>query len=159
MNTIHGVIAPEPSGRTIEIAHSTLANYGLGFFRTQPIAVFTDNLELNDGSVLLGDLTVSVQNSIIWGTQQDEVVFSDAGGKLFDIDMSHNLIRSTDNSFSNKNIINQDPLFVSPFEFNYRIDTLSPAIDQGVDLGISFDLDSLQRDNLPDLGAYEWRQD
>ena len=147
------------AGGTIEIAHSTLANYGLGFFRTQPIAVFTDNLELNDGSVLSGDLTVSVQNSIIWGTQQDEVVFSDAGGKLFDIDMSHNLIRSTDNSLSNKNIINQDPLFVSPFEFNYRIDTLSPAIDQGVDLGISFDLDSLQRDNLPDLGAYEWRQD
>lgn len=146
------------AGGNINIVHSTLTNYGLGFFRTQPIAVFTDNLELNDGSLLLGDLTVSIQNSIVWGSQPDEIVFSDAGGKLFDVTISNNLIRTTIAELDDQNIVNEDPLFVEPFEFNYRIDTLSPAIDQGVDLGISIDLDSLQRDNLPDLGSYEWRQ-
>ncbi|MCB0496154.1 MAG: right-handed parallel beta-helix repeat-containing protein [Cyclobacteriaceae bacterium] len=146
------------AGGNIQIVHSTLTNYGLGFFRTQPIAVFTNNLQLNDGSVLLGDLSVEMENSIVWGTQTDELAFNDSGDKSFNISISNNLIRTSDSNISNQNIVNQDPIFIAPYEFNYRIDTLSPAIDKGVDLGISIDLDSLQRDNKPDLGAYEWKQ-
>lgn len=147
------------AGGNYEFVHTTFANYGYGFFRTQPIAVFTDNLQLNDGSLLTGDLTLSIQNSIIWGNQNDELVFSDAGQQLFDLSITDNLIRTTDSNLGSENIINQDPLFVAPYEFNYRIDTFSPAIDAGFNLGITVDLDSLQRDNLPDIGAYEWRQD
>ena len=147
------------AGGNYAFIHTTFANYGYGFFRTQPIAVFTDNLQLSDGSLLTGYLTLSIQNSIIWGNQNDELVFSDAGQKLVDLSITDNLIRTTDSNWGNENILNQDPLFVAPFEFNYRIDTLSPAIDAAFDLGISVDLDSLQRDNFPDIGAYEWRQD
>ena len=54
------------------------------------------------------------------------------------------------------NILNADPLFKDPVNFNYRLDNLSPAKDVGHNLGIFSDLAEPLRDNLPDLGAYEW---
>jgi hypothetical protein len=42
-----------------------------------------------------------------------------------------------------------DPLFVNPDSGNFRLDSFSPAIDAGTDLGYDF------HGLLPDLGAYE----
>jgi len=55
----------------------------------------------------------------------------------------------------NNNILNQDPRFVEPELYDYRIDSLSPGIDRGADLMIPIDLDGNPRDSLPDIGAYE----
>ena len=78
--------------------------------------------------------------------------------KLFNIDFKNNLIRTSNIEFATDNILNQDPHFMQPSAYNYRIDSLSPAINVAADLAIQIDLDSLQRDNKPDIGAYEWRQ-
>ena len=54
-----------------------------------------------------------------------------------------------------------DPLFIDPYkEYNYQLDTLSPAKDVGkLEYGTQFPLDILTKDRTvdkgPDLGAYE----
>lgn len=146
------------AGGNYNFKHNTFANFGYGFFRNQPIMVFTNNLQLSDGSVIIDDLHASLTNNIIWGNQPDEIQFSQSGDKLFDVSIQNNLLKSTLPELATDNLLNKDPLFIEPLAYNYRIDSLSPAIDIGTDLGISIDLDSLLRDTKPDLGAYEWRQ-
>ena len=46
-------------------------------------------------------------------------------------------------------------LIVDIQEDNYQLHQLSPAIDSGVDAGISLDILGNTRNGLPDLGAYE----
>jgi len=146
------------AGGNYTFVHNTFANFGFGFFRTQPIMVLTNNLQLSDGSVILDDLKANLENNIIWGDQMDELVLVNSNNNLFDVIFNKNLIRTSDTQFEATNILNQDPLFVEPSAFNYRIDSLSPAINRGNNLGFTIDLDSLKRDNIPDIGAYEWRQ-
>lgn len=147
------------AGGNYVFKHNTFANFGFGIFRNQPIMVFTNNLKLSDGTVIFDDLKAEVLNNIIYGNQTDEVQLVNAQEKLFEIYFSNNLIRTTIAGLAEENLVNQDPLFVKPSEFNYRIESLSPAKDVGINLGVLIDLDSLQRDNEPDMGAYEWRQE
>ncbi len=146
------------AGGNYDFKHNTFANFGLGFFRNNPIMVFTNNLQLSDGSTIFDDLNVTVENSIVWGSQSEELQFSNADGTLFNVRLKNNILRTELTEWETENIINQDPLFVAPSAFDYNIDTLSPAINVGVSLGILIDLDSLVRDNNPDIGAYEWKQ-
>ena len=52
-------------------------------------------------------------------------------------------------------IQNSDSLFVDIQEDNYQLHQLSPAIDAGIDVGVSLDILGSSRIGLPDLGAYE----
>ncbi len=146
------------AGGNYDFKHNTFANFGFGFFRNQPVLVFTNNLQLSDGSIISEDLNAKLRNSIVWGSQNEELQFSNSGDKQFNVSFTNNLLRTELQEFEADNILNLDPLFVEPSVFDYRIDSLSPAIDVGVDLGILIDLDSLQRDSKPDVGAYEWIQ-
>ncbi len=138
--------------------HNTFANFGYGFFRNQPILVFTNNLQLSDGSVIFDSLHAEVTNNIIWGSHTEEIQVAETDGYVFNLNVKGNIIRSNLPELATDNMLNQDPLFIQPSEYNYKIDSLSPAIDTGLDLEILIDLDSLQRDNQPDIGAYEWQQ-
>jgi parallel beta helix pectate lyase-like protein len=146
------------AGGNYVFEHNTFANFGFGFFRNQPVMVLTNNLQLSDGSEIFGDLKADITNNIIWGNQSEELQFASTTDNLFETTFTSNLIRSSNADLASDNVLNQDPLFVDPSDYNYRIDTLSPAINMGVDIGILIDLDSLQRDNKPDIGAYEWKQ-
>jgi len=67
--------------------------------------------------------------------------------------------------------LNKDPRFVNDtdrFELNYRLDTLSPAKDSGsveiINANPSFEFDydgnsRLSVDELPDMGAFERKED
>ena len=46
-------------------------------------------------------------------------------------------------------------MFVDIQEDNYQLHQQSPAIDAGVDAGVSVDILGITRDENPDLGAYE----
>jgi len=141
--------------------HCTFANYSVGLFNEAPALLFTDNLELADGSLLQADLYTQLQNNIIWGDYQDEeeLIFSASDGPGFQVFMEHCLIRSQKEDFNiNNNILGRDPdfpKFIEPSEFNYQLDTLSPAMDQGTALQIDTDLLGNPRDAFPDIGAYE----
>ena len=141
--------------------HCTFANYSIGLFNEAPALIFTDNLELDDGSLLQADLYTQLQNNIIWGDHQDseELLFNASGGPDFQVLLEYCLIRSQNEDFDiNNNILATDPdfpKFVDPREFDYQLDTLSPAQDQGRLLPINKDLLGNPRDEQPDIGAYE----
>jgi len=123
--------------------------------RDQKIA-FSNNLILADNSVLKGDLKVVLTNSIIWGNLEDELVLNNTEGTNFSFQPDHNIIRTTLQELDiNNNLLNADPLFVDPGNYNYRLDTMSPAKDKGFNLMILNDLEGMTRDSLPDIGAYE----
>jgi len=144
------------AGGNYTYEHCTIANFGFELFGEDPAVVFSDNLILADNSLLTNDLRVDLVNTIIWGALENEVILSNSGEEQFTLTMSNNLIKTNDGSFVGfGNILNQDPLFIDPEKFNYRLDGLSPAIDGGLPIGILSDLEGNTRDSLPDIGAYE----
>ena len=145
------------AGGNYDLKHNTIANYGFGFFRTQPSFVISDQLQLSDGSIIAAPINLTLQNNIVWGSSGDEISFLNDGGEEFVLSMSNNLLRTTNEFlFSGyNNIINEDPLFIGPELFDYQLDIPSPAINSGANLGISMDLLGYTRSTPPDIGAYE----
>lgn len=142
------------AGGNYRYEHCTFANVLGVFFREDPSIVFSDFVEIGDVQ-LSGDINIELTNNIIWGTMSDEIVLSNAGGRVFEINATSNLIKSSDPGYENSNIVNEDPKFINPFGYNYELDTLSPAKDAGFDLGIATDLLGVDRDLKPDIGAFE----
>ena len=144
------------AGGNYIFTNNTIVNYGFGFFKTEPSFVVSDQIQLSDGSLLQAPVTLELSNNIIWGSSGDEIELLNDGGMSFTLDMTNNIIRTTNTSFSGfNNILNEDPLFMDPELFNYQIDSLSPAINSGADLGIDIDLLGISRSVPPDIGAYE----
>lgn len=136
--------------------HCTLANYNYMFFRQQPSVVFADNFILLDQSLLEMDLKVNLLNSIIWGGLNDELTLSHSGNKSFIFNSSHNIIKTNLTELDiNNNVLNTDPRFENSEEYNYLLDTLSPAKDAADKSDVLFDLNGNERGSSPDIGAYE----
>ncbi len=145
------------AGGHYRLTHNTLANYAIGLTKTQPVLAATDRLELNDGSVLEEALTLYLTNNIVWGLADDELVILNETTYPLLLQARNNLLRTTDDRFAGgSNILNADPLFVDPYLFNYKPDSLSPAIDAGLPVGITTDLEGNPRNATPDIGAYEY---
>ncbi|MEO1051565.1 MAG: right-handed parallel beta-helix repeat-containing protein [Bacteroidota bacterium] len=144
------------AGGNYRYEHCTFANFSFDFFRQDPSVVFSDNVVLADNSILEADLNVQVFNTIIWGSLSDELTLSSTGNNDFILSVVNSLIRTTDEGLDiNNNILNLDPLFFDPREFDYSLDTLSPAKDSGLDILITNDIEGRERDQLPDIGAFE----
>lgn len=122
---------------TVYIRHSTFAGYSFSFFRDYPLLDFSPS----SGKT-------RIENSILWGDRTNEVI---PGG---DFMVSNSIIRNFQPILGNNNI-SKDPQFISPFRLDFRPDSLSPAINSGLNWGILKDLDDKNRDEKPDLGAYE----
>ena len=137
--------------------HCTFANYSFTFFRENPIIAVTDNLLLGDQSLLVDDIDLELVNSIIWGDFQNELIFNNDGGADFKILIASSILRTTDPGLDNNgNLLNVDPLFIDPVIYNFRLDSLSPAINSGLVSEILLDLDGNSRDGNPDIGSFEW---
>jgi hypothetical protein len=144
------------AGGNYLLKHNTIANYGYGFFKTQPSFVVSDQIELSDGSIIQAPVNLIFQNNIIWGSNTDEISLLNDAGEDFVLSMSNNLLNTTNDFFTGyNNIINSDPLFIDPEAFDYKLDSLSPAINAGADLGIILDLPGNIRTVPVDIGAYE----
>lgn len=136
--------------------HCTFANYGFNIIRQSPLFYISDNIVLSDNSTIVEDINLEIQNSIIDGNMEDELFFNLEGGANSTFAFSNNILKTTIPELDTLgNILNEDPEFINPANYNYRLDTLSPAKDLGALIGIEMDLDGNERDDLPDLGAYE----
>jgi len=144
------------AGGNYTLQYNTIANYAFGFFKTQATFVVTDQLELSDGSIVQGAVSLELNNNIIWGPSTDEIQLLNDAGLNFSLSMLNNLLKTSNETFVGfNNILNEDPLFIDRENFDYQLDSLSPAINSGVELGIAIDLLGNSRDNPPDIGAYE----
>ena len=144
-------------GGNYELDHCTFANFSFDFFRDNPVSAFSTALPQDDGSNLIFDVNLRIRNSIIWGSlPDDELIFDNSeGGSIF-AEISNSLLRSTNDQLAiNGNILNEDPLFIDEFNFDYNLDTLSPAQDTGIFIGINSDIEGNLRDSIPDIGAFE----
>lgn len=161
-NALEYIVRNEGGGNyTYE--HCTLVNFAtLGFFPQQPAVLFSD--AASDGEeVSIHPLKVKFYNNIVWSggslTYDSDLNFLFEGDET-SVDQDYNLIRSiADGPVINHNIISSErnfPEFAGIAQYNYQIDSLSPAIDAGKALGIILDLEGKERDEKPDIGAYEY---
>lgn len=151
-------------GGNYTYVHCTMVNYGtLGFSISAPVVYFPGPSEDNTS---VPPLHVRLYNNIIWsggGLSYNSDLLIEAPLETSQLAMGNNLIRSVDETQAvNHNIISREPDFpdfVGIFQYNYQIDSLSPAIDKGKVLNILLDLEDKERDSLPDIGAFEYIKD
>ena len=95
---------------------------------------------------------VIVRNSIFWGNSAgtDPEINNDPTSTIA-------VVAYTDiqGGYTGTGNLNLDPQFVNAGANNYHLSGTSPAINAGLNLGVSTDLDGNPRDSQPDMGAYE----
>jgi hypothetical protein len=137
--------------------HCTLVNEPGSSARedNEPLLGFDQNY--SSSAQLTQDFSLRIINCIVWGGLDNELLFasfeSEAGIRL---QLLNTIIKSADTGLADINFYNKPPQFVAPQEADYRLDSLSPAVDAGVPLGVERDLNGNPRDAQPDLGAYEY---
>jgi hypothetical protein len=181
-------------GGKYTFSHCTFANNGVSNYggqgagnRTNPSIVLTNifnNPEFNSSKgryeyvKRTGDLEqATFNNSIIYGTLDNELMFVDNKENSFNYYFNHCLLKENQDSIDindpvhfNEVKLNKDPEFVNDtdrYALNYRLDTLSPAKDSAsAELikefpVLKFDYDGNSRllDNGPDMGAFERKED
>jgi hypothetical protein len=158
-------------GGSYEFNQCTIANYwGTYSNRTTASVVISNLLKVSEDSgwvTYMGDLTKATwKNSIIWGNRGSEIEFGNTEEAEFNYLFDHCLFKLADTINVSDTVYfksitkNKDPLFIDYSEYNYELDTLSPAKDAGsIDYGelVPLDLNNVSRlsDDAPDLGAYE----
>jgi len=144
------------AGGNYTYKHCTFANYGYNFIRQNPSFYIADNIQLDDGSMIVEDIYVTIKNTIIDGNIEDELFFNLDGGAPYTFEFNNSIFKTSITDLDTLgNIINADPKFINSSRYDYRLDTLSPAKDMGIFVGVTSDLDGNARDNFPDIGAYE----
>lgn len=75
--------------------------------------------------------------------------------ELLDANLQPNFFESTRDVIQFETF--QDPLYINADSFDYHLDTMSIAIDKGIEIpSINVDIEGTQRDNMPDIGCYEF---
>ena len=156
------------TGGSYEFTHCTFANYWNWSQRITPGLYITNFYNLNDTALFTGELVrADFGNCIIHGNRMNEVGISELEGYgLFRYFFDHCLLKAdtslrvNDPEYFNNPYLNQDPGFISVYDFNFELDTLAFAKDRGsVVIAATIPLDIHGRDRLgddgPDLGAYE----
>jgi hypothetical protein len=157
-------------GGKYNLVHCTIANYWTNSFRDFPALFFNDFIQLEDSSIQTNPLEANISNSIVYGNDNPEFLFSQQSDE-FDVKFSHCLLR-----FDNPNlegtpnyefddpdtyesiVFNEDPDFEDPFGNLMRIgeDSGANGIASSVFSAlVPFDLLNIQRSSQPDSGAYE----
>lgn len=144
------------AGGTYTFLHCTFANTETRFFTEDPTVFMSNFYTLPDASVLQSPLAFYMTNCIAWGDRVNDFQVSNLTNTPAKWLIHNCLLKTTDKQFeNNNNILNQRPRFKSAFRLDFSLDSLSPAIDKGLDIGISTDILGVARGTQPDIGAYE----
>lgn len=164
-------------GGEYEFYHSTIANYWGNYStkaRSTSSLTVTNVLVYEDSkgakTAFVGDLKkATFGNSIIFGNNTSELELVKNDEKKFNYFFENCIIQVPDTfkTSNREHFVNvwkgkdYDPIFKDPYvDYNYELDTLSPAKDVGkAEYAIQFPLDIMNRDRTsdkgPDLGAFE----
>lgn len=151
-----GFLVGNLAGGNYKYEHCTFTNVPSFFISDDPMIQFSDNVILADDDVLVGDLSVEITNSILWGEGVNQLFVGDGGGATVVTKIQSNIIKSKEEWPDN--YVSQErnyPGFKDPFTFNYQLDSLAFARDKGVNISISDDITGHLRDSKPDIGAFE----
>jgi len=144
------------AGGNYQYRHCTFSNQPSFFVLDEPSVQFSDNIVIGDGQLLADNLSVTLENSIVWGSGEEELLINNGGEAVLEVLVNTNIIRSAQELPNNFTSLEFNfPGFTDPFLFDYSLDTLAFAQDMGSVIGISEDLLGRPRDEMPDIGAYE----
>lgn len=144
------------AGGNYSLVHCTLSDDPPLFINEDPSVQFSDNLVIGEDELLTDNLSLTIVNSIIWGQLEEELLINNGGGTDLAVTLQGNILRSAINVSDNFSSQESNfPGFVDPFGKDYSLDTLSFAVDKGIDVGIINDLKGNRRDSNPDIGAFE----
>lgn len=139
--------------------HCTIANSPNFFVTDEPAVLFADNLTLSNNQQLIEPLNISMKNCIIYGRNNQELLVSLVAPGESNLHFNSNLITSDQEITGNLSSTEINfPGFVSPAGFNYKLDSLSVAIDASFNSSQAFDLEGRVRDDHPDIGAFEYQK-
>ena len=143
----------------------TVANYWKKSTRTTPSLIF-NNIYNNptDGYSYAYNFFFEMNNCIVYGNREEEFTTDFYPGPDTTYFFNNSLLKTARRNhdfFTNYNecIFNHDPKFVEK-DYNFHLDTLSPAIGIGNPIystgALQYDLDGVARGNNPDAGAYQY---
>lgn len=144
------------AGGNYTMRHCTFSNEPALFIQDEPTVQFSDNLVIGEGELLVDELAVEMTNCIVWGPADEELLVNNGGGTEVSLLLTSNIIRSGEeisNNFTSREF--NFPGFNDVFGNDYTLDSLAFAIDQGLDIGVEKDLRGQNRDESPDIGAFE----
>lgn len=163
-------------GGKYKFTHSTFANYWRRGHRSLPTVLLSNQMAISNTEVMVAPLEkADFKNSIIYGSNSQELVLENNSLSDFNFTIDHSLIRvedpynrlvdipdyDFDNTYLYKNIIlNEDPKFHDAENFNFHID-LQESAAKGIGSGAyvpeaPMDLNGVSRPSQnPDAGAYQ----
>jgi len=148
-------------GGSYEFDQMTIGNYWSNSVRLDSALYLSNYTYDTTGKKFTNPLTKAYfGNVIVYGAQDDELSFYKDNSVTFNFMFDHCLLKThkntSDASHYNTCIVNKDPGFVDETNYNYEIDSISPAIGNGTPLGITFDINGIFRNSPPDIGAYQY---
>lgn len=153
-------------GGDYQFIHCTVVTYANSFIQHNNPVLFVSNYVTVNNSPVTASLDALFRNCIFWGANglvDNEVVVLKSGTTTFNVNFDHNLwkvVTPPANITSNQIINNLTPQFDSVNTnknyYDFRLKAISPAINKGVNAGVTIDLDGKPRPvGLPDLGCFE----
>lgn len=154
-------------GGNYDFKHSTIATFSNSYIQHKDPVLALTNYTTQGNIVTAANLTARFTNCIFWGEQNGFVnneVFVDAKAITPSITVEKVIWRMqttpTLNGVTVNGAVKQSPQFdsinTSQRFFNFRLKEGSPAINAGVNAGVTIDLSGNPRPvGLPDIGAYE----
>jgi hypothetical protein len=148
-------------GGSYDFRQLTIGNYWGVSVRTSP-SLYLSNFTYDTlGNRIPWPLTKAYfGNAIVYGNGGEELMYDTVGSVPFEYFFDHALLKTGkdpgDPMHYSSCFTNQDPKFINPQQFDYRIDSISPAIGKGIPMGVPFDIRGESRGETPDLGAFEY---
>ena len=160
-------------GGKYNFTHCTIANYWNNSFRQFPSVLINNFVIDADNNVTVNDLTeANFNNSIIYGSDNPEIIIENEGNSEFNFKFTNCLIRfdNSNNNFTQPEYNFNNVNFYENCIFNENPDFLDPGTNQmiigeesaGINRGnasfasqVPFDITNRNRTATPDLGAYQ----
>lgn len=160
-------------GGRYNFRHCTFVNYWNDSFRSFPAVQLDNVLVVSETDIRFEDLIeANFTNCIIYGNENIELGLIDGGGAAFNYNFTNTLLRFNDvqgvfdgdplYDFTNASrynnlVVNEDPLFLAPFENQLNIpdDSGANGLDASGTAIVPFDILNVARTSPFDAGAYE----
>jgi hypothetical protein len=147
-------------GGSYDFRQLTIGNYWGASVRLSS-SLYISNYIYNDiGTKIPNSLKAYFGNCIIYGNEDEEIMLDSLETAQFNYTFDHGLFKTTKSLTNPVHYIecfkNQDPKFVDVMNYNYAIDSISPAIKKGIPMQVPYDINGVERGQSPDLGAYQY---